>query len=83
MEKFSYQTSMGPSYGGNRESAMAPRLTGSFGLKYGVEKIYFSLNTSYKSGYYFSDSHDNKSEAYFITNFTAGHNFENQFEILG
>ena len=64
VEKFSYQTSMGPSYGGNRESAMAPRLTGSLDLKYGVEKTYLSLNTSYKSSYYFSDSHNNKSEAY-------------------
>ena len=75
VEKFSYQTSMGPSYGGNRESAMAPRLTGSLDLKYGVEKTYLSLNTSYKSSYYFSDSHNNKSEAYSLSDFTAGHNF--------
>ena len=77
VEQFFYQTSMGPSYGGNRESAMAPRLTGSLELKYGKEKTYLSLNTSYKSSYYFSDSHDNKSEAYFLSDFTVGHNFRN------
>ena len=73
VEQFFYQTSTGPSYGGNRESAMAPRLTGSLELKYGIEKTYLSLNTSYKSSYYFSDSHDNKSEAYFLSDFAAGH----------
>ena len=53
VEKFSYQTSSGPSYGGDREFAMAPRLTGSLELKYSKEKTYLSMNTSYKSSYYF------------------------------
>ena len=56
---------------------MAPRLTGSLDLKYGVEKTYISLNTSCKSSYYFSDSHDYKSEAYSLSDFTAGHYFGN------
>ena len=35
------------------------------------------MNTSYKSSYYFSDSHDSKSGAYFLSDFTVGHNFGN------
>ena len=77
VDQFSYQTSSGLSYGGNRESAMAPRLTGAVGVKYGVGKTYISINTSCKSSYYFSDSHDSKSEAYFLSDFTAGHYFGN------
>ena len=59
------------------EFAMAPRLTGSFGIKYDLEKTYFSLNTTYKSDYYFSDSHDNKSDAFSLTNLSFGHFFGN------
>ena len=77
VEKFSYQSSSGPSYGGDREFAMAPRLTGSLGLKYGKEKTYLSMNTSYKSSYYFSDSHDSKSGAYFLSDLTVGRYFGN------
>ena len=35
------------------------------------------INTSYKSSYYFSDSHDSKSKAYFLSDLTFGHYFEN------
>ena len=41
VEKFSYLTSNGLSYGGGRGSAMAPRLTGSFGIKYDKEENLF------------------------------------------
>ena len=77
VEKFSYQTSSGLSYGGNRDFAMAPSLTGALELKYSKEKTYLSINTSYKSSYYFSDSHDSKSEAYSLSDFTVGHYFKN------
>ena len=62
VEKFSYQTSNGISYGGGRESAMAPQLTCSFGFRYDLGDIFLASNTSYKSSYYFSDSHNNKSK---------------------
>ena len=77
VEKFSYQTSSGASYGGNREFAMAPRLTGALEMQYSKEKTYLRINTSYKSSYYFSDSHDSKSKAYFLSDLTFGHYFEN------
>ena len=77
VEKFSYLTSNGLSYGGGRGSAMAPRLTGSFGIKYDVKKTYFSFITTYKSDYFFSDSHDNKSDAFSLTNLSFGHIFAN------
>ena len=41
---------------------MAPQLTGALELKYVKKETYLSMNTSYKSSYYFSDSHDSKSE---------------------
>ena len=76
VEEFSYQTSNGISYGGGRESAMAPQLTCSFGFRYDLGDIFLSSNTSYKSSYYFSDSHNNKSEAYSLTNITFGQSFQ-------
>ena len=56
---------------------MAPRLTGSFGIKYDMKKTYFSFITTYKSDYFFSDSHDNKSDAFSLTNLSFGHIFAN------
>ena len=55
VEEFSYQTSNGISYGGGRESAMAPQLTCSFGFRYDLGYIFLASNTSYKSNYYFSE----------------------------
>ena len=80
VEEFSYQTSNGISYGGDRESAMAPQSTCSFGFRYDLGDMFLSSNTSYKSSYYFSDSHNNKSEAYSLTNITFGQSFQ-RFDI--
>ena len=80
VEEFSYQTSNGISYGGGRESAMAPQLTCSFGFRYDLGDIFLASNTSYKSSYYFSDSHNNKSEEYSLTNITLGQSFQ-RFDI--
>ena len=72
VEEFSYQTdSIKILSGGNRESA-ANNLTGSFGAQYNFGDITFDLNTNYKSSYFYSDSHDNKSDPYFLTNFVIG-----------
>ena len=80
VEKFSYQTSNGISYGGGRELSMAPHLTCSFGFRYDLGDIFLASNTSYKSSYYFSDSHNNKSEEYALTNITLGQSFQ-RFDI--
>ena len=76
VEEFSYQAdSIKILYGGNRESAMAPNLTGSFGAQYNYGNTTFASNTNYKSSYFYSDSHDYKSDPYFLTNFTIGQLF--------
>ena len=63
-------------YGGNRESAMAPKIMSSISINYEIDDFYFSTITSYKSEYYFSDSHDQKSEPYFLTDFILGKSFK-------
>ena len=54
--------------GGNREAATAPKLSGSLNVQYlgkwGLKSI---LTTSFKSEYYYSDSHNNKSDAHSVT----------------
>ena len=54
--------------GGNRQAAMSPKLNGSINLFYhGPIGLSTSLNTSFKSDYYYSDSHNEKSRAYSST----------------
>ena len=76
VDKFAYITVNGEEYGGDREASMAPRLMGSFGFHYSILDFYIITNTAYKSEYYFSDSHNNKSEPYSITNITIGISFK-------
>ena len=57
---------------GDRETAMAPKYTASFGLKFEKMDYYFLTSASYKSKYYYSDSHNKRSSAYTLTNITIG-----------
>ncbi len=73
VESFEYEiTENVRTTGGNRESAMAPKYSGSFGLKFEKTDYYFLTNTSYKSEYYYSDSHKKRSKPYTLTNITIG-----------
>ena len=58
--------------GGSREAAMAPKISGSMNLQHrntwGYESI---LKISYKSNYYYSDSHNNESKAYTVTDLSV------------
>ena len=58
--------------GGSREAAMAPKISGSMNLQHrntwGYESI---LKISYKSNYYYSDSHNNQSKAYTVTDLSV------------
>ena len=55
--------------GGNRETAMSPKYTASIGLKIQNENgLYSGISASYKSAYYFSDGHNQRSDPYFLTN---------------
>jgi len=67
-------------YGGGREASMAPKTMGSIGIGYIKSNFYCSINTSYKNEYYYSDSHDQKSEPYFLTNIVIGKSITN-FEV--
>ena len=55
---------------------MAPKITSSFGVKYEMNQKFIATNTSFKSGYYYSDSHNNKSSPYSLTNVTLGKSFQ-------
>ena len=74
VEKFSYQidsTTIG--IGGNKEAAMAPKLTGSFGFNWQDKSGLFArTDLTYKDNYYFSDSHNQISNSYFLINLSFG-----------
>ncbi len=75
VNKFTYQSSDSEGniiedYGGERDAAMAPKIMGSIGFDFSIFNISFYSNTTYKSEYYFSDSHNEKSDSYSLTNLT-------------
>jgi len=74
VEEFSYQmdsTTIG--IGGNRAAAMAPKLTGSFGFDWRDKSGLFArTGMTYKDTYYFSDSHNQISNSYFLINLSFG-----------
>ena len=77
VEKFIYFASEGmETSGGDREAAMSPVITGSLRLNYSNDSgIFGSVRTSYKSGYFYSDSHNEKAEPYTLTNLALGKSF--------
>jgi outer membrane receptor protein involved in Fe transport len=74
VEEFSYQmdsTTIG--IGGNRAAAMAPKLTGSFGFDWQDKSgLFAQTGMTYKDTYYFSDSHNQISNSYFLINLSFG-----------
>ena len=77
VDKFIYFASEGmETSGGDREAAMSPIITGSIRLNYSNDSgIFGSVRSSYKSGYFYSDSHDEKAEPYTLTNLALGKSF--------
>ena len=77
VEKFIYSASEGmETSGGDREAAMSPVITGSLRLNYSNDSgIFGSVRSSYKSGYFYSDSHNEKAEPYTLTNLALGKSF--------
>ena len=77
VEKFIYFASEGmETSGGDREAAMSPVITGSLRLNYSNDSgIFGSVRSSYKSGYFYSDSHNEKAEPYTLTNLALGNSF--------
>ena len=60
-----------------REQAHAPSNSYSFGLNYRpTPETYLNLHATGKSGFYYSDSHNNKSDSYILLNSSFGYNYE-------
>ena len=60
-----------------RAQAHAPKRTYAFGLNWKPrENIYFSIETTGKSSFYYSDSHANQSKPYVLTNLVLGYKKE-------
>ena len=60
-----------------REQAHAPSNSYSFGLNYRpTTETYLNLHATGKSGFYYSDSHNNKSGSYILLNSSFGYNYE-------
>jgi outer membrane receptor protein involved in Fe transport len=77
IDKFTYQAnSEMEGYSGNREAAMSPKITGSFGVGFKNNSGIFGLvQMSFKDEYYFSDSHIQKSKPYTLLNMNIGKSF--------
>ena len=60
----------GPEFGGDRKAAMSPELMGSITINYQIENFNIIANSTYKDEYYFSDSHNEKSKPYSLSNLT-------------
>ena len=65
----------------SRESAQAPFYTYSFGFTKYYKNLYLSSNINGKDAFYFSDSHNEKSNPYFIVNLNLGYKINKNMEI--
>ena len=82
VDNFKYQTkdwsgNIIEESGGGRPAAMAPSIMASFGFTIDIFNISVDTDISYKDGYFFSDSHNEKSSAYTLTDIILTKNFEN------
>ena len=55
---------------------MSPSISGSLNFIYQKNGYYVTLSQFYKDEYYYSDSHDNKTDAYILHNMSFGKDFE-------
>ena len=65
----------------SREAAHAPSYTYSFGIIRNYKNFYFSANIDGKDKFYYSDSHNEISEPYSITNLNIGYQINDNIEI--
>ena len=76
VEEFSYEVSEGLlGTGGGRQASMSPEMGFSSSLTFENEGYFARLSQSHKEKYYFSDGHDNESNAYSISNLSVGKMF--------
>ena len=78
LDKFQFDDNTILREGGEREAAMSPKIIGSFGVhSHFRSNIFTSVKITHKGAYYFSDSHDNKSDPYSLISLTIGKVVEN------
>jgi len=77
IDKFTYQeNSEMEGYGGGREAAMSPKVTGSFGVHLkNISGFFCLVQMNFKDEYYFSDSHNQTSKPYTLLNINIGKSF--------
>ena len=77
IDKFTYQeNSEMEGYGGGREAAMSPKVTGSFGVHLkNISGFFCLVQMNFKDEYYFSDSHNQTSKPYALLNINIGKSF--------
>ena len=84
ISKFEFE---GSTYG-NRENAHAPKFNSNLGMVFNLSKfIYglsFSIDSNYRSSFYFDDQNNHKSKPYSITNFKLNYKYNMiEFTIWG
>ena len=78
VDKFLYEISNGvEEVGGNRQAPMSPNFSASVTLAYQNNGYFIRLSHSHKDEYYFSDSHDNKTDVYSLDNLSFGRELNN------
>ena len=77
IEDFSYEIGNGTiELAGSREAAMSPNISGSMNIFFKKNGYHLTLSQFYNDEYYYSDSHDHKTDAYTIQNISFGRDFE-------
>tara|TARA_B100000579_G_scaffold419617_1_gene418409 strand:+ start:7696 stop:10071 length:2376 start_codon:yes stop_codon:yes gene_type:complete len=72
-DKFSFEVAEGiEQVSGNREAAMSPNISSSITISYRHAGYFITYNQTYKGAYYYSDSHNNQTEPYSLSNVSLG-----------
>ena len=77
LEEFTYEIGNGIlEVAGSREAAMSPNISGSLNFIYQKNGYNVTLSQFYSDEYYYSDSHDNKTDPYTLQNISFGKVFK-------
>ena len=72
-DKFSFEIEDGiEKVSGEREAAMSPKISSSITISYHHAGYFITYNQTYKGAYYYSDSHNNQTDPYSLSNLSLG-----------
>ena len=72
-DKFSFEIEDGiEKVSGDREAAMSPKISSSVAVSYHHAGYFITYNQTYKGAYYYSDSHNNQTDPYSLSNLSLG-----------